>query len=573
MEVQLLRAAALIWSVMGVLLIAPAAVSSAPISVDFNVCVPSTYPQNPINISGPIITEVCCPLIPTKPIIDGPPPLSTSEIRVRKAAQCQDAGYAAKLNKAYELMRALPDDDPRSFRQQWTLHCAYCGGAFLTYNSSGAPLGIDIHFSWLFYPWHRWYLYFHERILQSLLGDPTFSLTYWNWDGAFTVGDGSSTDGSCLKQGQEFPSLFADPSLPTYDVNRSLNAKGQGQLPFVDFFYFPALPEALQANNSASAEALTQQNRNIMYQSMVSGGTTTLSFMGREYRAGDVKGFAAPLGPDGQSTGGAGTLETSVHSAVHFWTGGDPPSLDDMGALGHSSRDPVFYAHHGNIDRMFSVWKDIGPLLNQTREYYSDPDFLDATFLFYDENKDLRRVKVGDALDTKKLGYVYQAANDAAWIYPQVASCSSLSYLELVARAESLPVPRKSHGYYKLVAGKPFVLVIDRPENPQEVEEFLTIDGIKLDKSCNSGFDVYINLLSPSDYSYPASCGEYSGRFTNMARSQYSSKSLVWTQSATRTFADIGAQAAPSKVVITIVPLSKVGGYESIKFKSVTIST
>lgn len=48
-------------------------------------------------------------------------------------------------------------------------------------------------------------------------------------------------------------------------------------------------------------------------------------------------------------------MESSMHATVHFWTGGNPPSLDDMGALGHSARDPVFYAHHGNIDRLFQV--------------------------------------------------------------------------------------------------------------------------------------------------------------------------------------------------------------------------
>ncbi|CAM6088474.1 unnamed protein product [Calypogeia fissa] len=77
-----------------------------------------------------------------------------------------------------------------------------------------------------------------------------------------------------------------------------------------------------------------------------------------------------------------------------------------MGQLAHLARDPVFFAHHGNIDRLFQVWKDIGPIVGQKWEYYSDPDFLNANFLFYDENKDLRRVKVEVALDTKKLGYI-----------------------------------------------------------------------------------------------------------------------------------------------------------------------
>ncbi|CAM6112438.1 unnamed protein product [Calypogeia fissa] len=70
--------------------------------------------------------------------------------------------------------------------------------------------------------------------------------------------------------------------------------------------------------------------------------------MGRPYRYGDARGSPA-------ANGGGGSLESSVHATVHFWTGTDPPSMDDMGQLAHSARDPVFFAHHSNIDRMWQV--------------------------------------------------------------------------------------------------------------------------------------------------------------------------------------------------------------------------
>ncbi|EFJ08101.1 hypothetical protein SELMODRAFT_16932, partial [Selaginella moellendorffii] len=34
----------------------------------------------------------------------------------------------------------------------------------------------------LYRPSHRWYLYFHEKILGSLIGDPSFALPFWSWD-------------------------------------------------------------------------------------------------------------------------------------------------------------------------------------------------------------------------------------------------------------------------------------------------------------------------------------------------------------------------------------------------------
>ena len=56
------------------------------------------------------------------------------------------------------------------------MHCWYCSGAADSLN------GMEIHGSWWFLAWHRAYLYFHERILGALIGDPTFALPYWDWD-------------------------------------------------------------------------------------------------------------------------------------------------------------------------------------------------------------------------------------------------------------------------------------------------------------------------------------------------------------------------------------------------------
>ncbi|CAM6087657.1 unnamed protein product [Calypogeia fissa] len=547
----------------------PAPVDCDPIKIDFNVCENSIYLTVP-RPNGPVEIIHCCPVKPTKPIIDGPPPPSTDYVRVRKASQCTDGEYAEKLNKAYALMRALPDDDPRSLSQQWQLHCAYCGGAFLTMNSSRVPQGVDIHWSWLFYPWHRWYLYFHERILQKLIGDPDLSLNYWNWDAPYTVGDGSSKDGACLKSGADFPYFYNDTSSALYNVNRSVMAKGYGRLHFPDLSFAPLIAAEAQLLYNASAEDIIESNLNILNQALVTGGTTTETFMGRPYRAGDPAGSGAP-------NGGAGTLEGGAHGAVHSWTGKDPPN-NDMGQLSRASRDPVFFAHHSNIDRMWQVWKDIGPILGQKREYYTDPDFLNAEFLFYDENKDLRRVKVIDALDTKKLGYVYQAANDAPWIFFNATKCSKLSYYELIAQAERLPVPTKdSKGYYTLEGGKTFIFIVDRPENPHGLEEFLTIDGIKLDRSWSTGFDVFVDWLNPGEVTAPCKCAEFSGRFTNLAQNREATEGkadLVWKQSISKSLDEIEAPEAPSKIIITLVPFFKHGNLNGIiKFKCITVAT
>ncbi len=82
----------------------------------------------------------------------------------------------------------------------------------------------------------------------------------------------------------------------------------------------------------------------------------------------------------------------------------------DMSNLQYSPRDPVFYAHHGNIDRLWSSWVAAG---------HSNPDFGDAKVYFYDENRVWRYVLMNDLRDERKLGYQYSSL-----MRPTVATAS-----------------------------------------------------------------------------------------------------------------------------------------------------
>ncbi|KAK2633042.1 hypothetical protein EUGRSUZ_L00688 [Eucalyptus grandis] len=108
--------------------------------------------------------KACCPP-PTTEVLDFKLPSSNSPTRVRPAAHLADKDYIAKHAEAIKLMKALPADDPRSFMQQANVHCAYCEGF---YNQVGFPdLKLQVHSSWLFFPFHRYYLYFYEKILGA----------------------------------------------------------------------------------------------------------------------------------------------------------------------------------------------------------------------------------------------------------------------------------------------------------------------------------------------------------------------------------------------------------------------
>jgi len=84
----------------------------------------------------------------------------------------QQAQLAAKIQTGYERLieRSVrrPGDLGGLVGQGWIHHMA-------------CDVGL-IHGNSAFLPWHRAFLYFHERWLQHVLGDRTFRLPVWDWE-------------------------------------------------------------------------------------------------------------------------------------------------------------------------------------------------------------------------------------------------------------------------------------------------------------------------------------------------------------------------------------------------------
>ena len=101
---------------------------------------------------------------------------------------------------------------------------------------------------------------------------------------------------------------------------------------------------------------------------------------------------------------GSGSIEMSPHNNIHNWVG-DPEATiqgENMGHFHSARKDPVFYAHHANVDRMWNIWQK---MKDQPRDH-TDPDWLNSSFVLYDENRKAVRIKVSQCLDSKILGYV-----------------------------------------------------------------------------------------------------------------------------------------------------------------------
>lgn len=128
-----------------------------------------------------------------------------------------------------------------------------------------------------------------------------------------------------------------------------------------------------------------------MYVNMVAGGVTPLAFHGRPYRLGD------------QGGGGRGSIEGTPHGLVHAWVNTKRVAFKD------SASDPIFFAHHANVDRLWSLWKT---LPGTARHDISDPDYLNTQFTFYDEDGALVTVSVAQALQIDQLRYTYQEVSN-----------------------------------------------------------------------------------------------------------------------------------------------------------------
>jgi polyphenol oxidase len=283
-------------------------------------------------------------------------PVGSLPVRVRKSVFELSAQEGDRLKAAYDALRQLRTnrpEDPRNWLSQGLIHCWYCTG------SLDGLSGPEIHGGWWFLPWHRAYLYFHERILGDLIDDPSFTLPYWDWD---------------TPDRNRFPDLYMtpnDPSNPLFDTFRAATAT-----------------DRIPNDPTAGLDLVgPQRMANVLGQ---------VSF--------DLFGGAGE-GASGQ----LGTLEGAPHGGVHLWVTNPQnlvPAQINMGVLGTAALDPVFYAHHANIDRLWEVWLAADP----THANPANDEWLRGQFFFYDHARQWTSITVADVVDTQtSLRYRYQA--------------------------------------------------------------------------------------------------------------------------------------------------------------------
>ena len=93
-----------------------------------------------------------------------------------------------------------------------------------------------------------------------------------------------------------------------------------------------------------------------------------------------------------------GLAEQSFHNNIHNWIGGQ------MATFTESGFDPIFYAHHGNCDRIWDAWRNYHP----ENTLPEDEEWLEKRLYSTDGNGRPIDFKIKDLLSAEDLGYRFE---------------------------------------------------------------------------------------------------------------------------------------------------------------------
>jgi len=282
-----------------------------------------------------------------------------------------------------------------------------------------------------FLTWHRMYLWYFERVLQEAANDPSLRLPFWDYE----------------KDGK-LPAAYWDKEYKH--------------------------PNGLLTPNPLRVEA-RQPGLNNGTTSLSSGATST-----------DQAMKATTYVPFNNS------LQATPHGTVHcaIVTNGCQNGL--MGSVPVAALDPVFYAHHTNIDRLYECWLRVDPSKRLPQGQN------DIKYTFVDADGSTQQRRVGDMLTTAQLGYTYAAG----------AGCPAAAVA--VAQAAPSPAPTTEVAEQALATAgptrlNPTVTTVPLAVSPSAGAAlapqlgaaapgptYLVIDGVQYDDTPGGLYDVYL---------------------------------------------------------------------------------
>ena len=200
----------------------------------------------------------------------------------------------------------------------------------------GVPFGWCQHHDPLFLPWHRAYLYWLELALQSEV--PGVTLPWWDW----------SKDAA-------IPSAY---SIAQADGEENVLAKAP-----------------IKAFNTAHKSGWPTETSRVPGEVPQTPGPPYQQEWAYAMKATTYTDFSQRI--------------WTVHDTVHVWIGGTFAQVD------WAAYDPLFFAHHANVDRAWRIWQAAHPGANPPADILGESLQTDPA------------MKVQATLDVHQLGYEY----------------------------------------------------------------------------------------------------------------------------------------------------------------------
>jgi tyrosinase len=334
------------------------------------------------------------------------------------------------------------------------------------------------HNTWFFVAWHRIFLYYFEQIVRSVIEElhgaeaaKSWALPYWNY---------------C--RGGEYATL-------PEEFRRKTKPDGSRNHLFVS-------ERSPVINGGGELGRATTESRKAVARRHFIGKA---EFGGKREK---IRQFG--------DENSRGVLEGTPHGTVHGGVGGRAGWMSNILA---AAKDPIFWLHHCNIDRIWSEWTAKG----QGRHNPTDAAWLNQSFEFYNAKRKRASKTCGEVVDTKALGYKYDSV-DGIPSGPSLTAAPSgpASTPEpegKVAMSAAADPPSADSSAPKIVgateekvtlAGEPAAIPVEIDKRArEEVREastesdprrlYLNIENIEGEANPGLSYGIYVNLPQGAD--------------------------------------------------------------------------
>jgi tyrosinase len=257
--------------------------------------------------------------------------------RYRTSVTGLTSAQVSALRSGFSKMRELSDD--RGYEYWAGIH--------------GLPLPIScVHGTPFFLPWHRAYLYYFEQhLLDVMPANAPVSLPWWDW----------STQAG-------IPAAYSGAATGTA-ANPLAGAPVSG------------IPDAQFTGQNVPKVASTSRAPGLTGPGHGTFGLPSAEQVSAILKLTDFEDFSAQL--------------EDLHNQVHMWVGGT------MSEIPVAAFDPLFWAHHAMIDRVWALWQLAHPGSGTGSVPHNHPLGPVPT------------LTVGQVLSVTGLGYQYAAATSS----------------------------------------------------------------------------------------------------------------------------------------------------------------